>query len=226
MTQAKKHLMTVAAAKKAAAKTAPASSGDSSLSVPGKRDHSSDEDDDMALAHKIHSKKDQSTGDSAPAVESGIPGLLPGIPVDSWDSPDAGKPGNPPVKGKADKSLTDERRLKVMLTDPVYDSSNPPPELPMYGHDTASYPTLEENGLIEYDREETGYNRIFNYFPDDAIVSGNVTAPYHHPFKIRYGYTDDRGHVYPRQYIRDLSEFLSMTHYWHRSIFDFDPFLA
>ena len=99
-----------------------------------------------------------------------------------------------------------------MLTDPVYDSSNPPPELPMYGHDTASFPTLEENGLIEYDREETGYNRIFNYFPDDAIVSGNVTAPYYHPFKIRYGYTDDRGHVHPRRYIsrEDLSEYLPM----------------
>jgi len=222
ITQAKKHLMTVAAAKKAAATTAPALSGDSSLSVPGKRDDSSDEDDDMALARKIHSRKDQRTGDSAPtvesapAVESDGPALLPAIPVDSGDCPDAGKPGK-----------TDKRRSKVMLTDPVYDSSNPPPELPMYGHDTAGYPTLEENGQIEYDREETGYNRIFNYFPDDAIVSGNVTAPYYHPFKIRYGYTDDRGHVYPRRYIRDdLSEFLSMFHYWHRSIFDFDPFSA
>ena len=207
MTQAQEHLKTVAAAKKATATTAPPSSHDSSLSVPGKPDHSSDEDEDMTLARLIHSRKDQSTGDSAPSVESSpaaetvVPVLLPGISVDSGDSFDAGKPGK-----------TDKRRSKVMLTDPVYDSSNPPPELPMYGHDTASFPTLEENGLIEYDREETGYNRIFNYFPDDAIVSGNVTAPYYHPFKIRYGYTDDRGHVHPRRYISrdDLSEYLPM----------------
>ena len=100
MTQAQKHLMTVAAAKKATATTAPSSSSDSSLSVPGKRDHSSDEDEDMALARKIHSRKDQSTGDSAPAVEIGVPVLLPGIPVDSGDSFDAGKPGKTTNAGR------------------------------------------------------------------------------------------------------------------------------
>ena len=106
MTQAKKHLMTIAAAKKAAAL-----SGDSILSVPAQRDDSSDEDADIALTLKMHSKKDSSTGDSASAVDSGVPGVLTGIPVDTWDSPDAGdsvpgpptrKPVNPPLKGKAE----------------------------------------------------------------------------------------------------------------------------